>query len=507
MEDNEFGEFAKDDNTKAERVSNQPYDEKLDVEDESQSNTDLSPPHGRIQANASILQMPKTLSAQEDINQQQQQRNQSMGMGGGGGGQEEEGEEERSIGSSGGGGMSGGEGGDRDRDRDIDQQQQQQQQQQYTQSLSNQIPSTSSLSSLSSSSSSTTSSIAIQDSLIPSQQQQQPQPSSFSSSSLSSSSLSTFSPSSPPLFSSSDSSVSSSSSSSSAMSLSSYPFSTSTFSTSSPSLSSSSLASVPSVISSSSVSSTSSISVSTVSSTSTNAFAASSASSSALEEVTMTKTRVKLYDPNEYASLSVSSEIKDLFQHITRYKPKDIELDPRLRPFVPDFIPSVGDLDTFLKVPAPDGKKELLGLTELDEPATLQTDPNVFDLYIQQACKTESKVKDRTVGTIENAEKAPKRVSAWITQILEIHRKQPPPTVHYSKTMPDSDKLAMVWPDTFEETLKHIPLPSSELEMDLSQYVRTVCAILDVPVYDKLTESLHALFTLYSDCKNNAHFT
>ena len=32
------------------------------------------------------------------------------------------------------------------------------------------------------------------------------------------------------------------------------------------------------------------------------------------------------------------------------------------------------------------------------------------------------------------------------------------------------------------------------------------CAILDIPVYNSLTESLHVLFTLYSDFKANVHF-
>jgi intraflagellar transport protein 46 len=33
-----------------------------------------------------------------------------------------------------------------------------------------------------------------------------------------------------------------------------------------------------------------------------------------------------------------------------------------------------------------------------------------------------------------------------------------------------------------------------------------MCAILDIPVYSSLTESLHVLFTLYSDFKANVHF-
>ena len=33
-----------------------------------------------------------------------------------------------------------------------------------------------------------------------------------------------------------------------------------------------------------------------------------------------------------------------------RYTPQAIDLDYKLKPFIPDFIPAVGDIDAFLKV-------------------------------------------------------------------------------------------------------------------------------------------------------------
>lgn len=56
------------------------------------------------------------------------------------------------------------------------------------------------------------------------------------------------------------------------------------------------------------------------------------------------------YDPADYANLPVSTEIKELFQYITRYAPQSVELEHSLKPFIPDFIPAVGDIDAFLKV-------------------------------------------------------------------------------------------------------------------------------------------------------------
>ena len=52
----------------------------------------------------------------------------------------------------------------------------------------------------------------------------------------------------------------------------------------------------------------------------------------------------------DYAGLKVSAEIKELFAHIERFKPNEIELDTKLRPFIPDYIASVGDPDAFIKV-------------------------------------------------------------------------------------------------------------------------------------------------------------
>lgn len=38
------------------------------------------------------------------------------------------------------------------------------------------------------------------------------------------------------------------------------------------------------------------------------------------------------------------------------------EIDTKLRAFIPDYIPAIGEVDAFLKMPRPDGKPENLGL-------------------------------------------------------------------------------------------------------------------------------------------------
>jgi len=66
-----------------------------------------------------------------------------------------------------------------------------------------------------------------------------------------------------------------------------------------------------------------------------------------------------------------------------------------------------------------------------------------------------------------------------------------------------------VWPEEFEDALvrEKIPLPNVNLELDLAEYIKVWCSILDVPVYDgNIVESLHVLFTTYQEFVNNQHF-
>lgn len=230
-----------------------------------------------------------------------------------------------------------------------------------------------------------------------------------------------------------------------------------------------------------------------------------SESESEEESAVRQPSQAKLYNPADYKHLVVSSEIQDLFDYIGRHKPADIELDTKMKPFIPDFIPAIGEIDAFLKVPAPDDKKDDLGLVTLDEPAAQQSDPTVLDLQLRVVSKTFNQ-KPVTVRSIENADKHPKKITKWVQNIEEVHRQKPPPNVHYSRPMPEIETLMQAWPHEFEELLKSTALPSADLDLDVQEFSRLVCAILDIPVYDKTVESLHVLFTLYSDFKNNAHF-
>ncbi|KAM3857733.1 intraflagellar transport protein 46 homolog [Diretmus argenteus] len=212
------------------------------------------------------------------------------------------------------------------------------------------------------------------------------------------------------------------------------------------------------------------------------------------------------YDPADYDNLRVPTEIKELFQYITRYTPQPIELDHKLKPFIPDFIPAVGDIDAFLKVPRPDGKADNLGLLVLDEPCVKQSDPTVLSLWLSEETKQHGATELKKVTSVPSAQKNPRVLDSWMESISELHRSKPPASVHYSRSMPDVDNLMQEWPAELEELLGGLELPGAQLDCSLSQYVDVVCGLLDIPVYQSRVQSLHLLFTLYLEFRNSQHF-
>ena len=90
------------------------------------------------------------------------------------------------------------------------------------------------------------------------------------------------------------------------------------------------------------------------------------------------------YDPGKYANLRVSPDVQELFGYIQRYSPKDAEIPAPLKPFVPDYVPAVGDVDEFIKVPRPDGLDDGLGIRVLDEPGATQSDPSTLGLKLRR---------------------------------------------------------------------------------------------------------------------------
>lgn len=157
------------------------------------------------------------------------------------------------------------------------------------------------------------------------------------------------------------------------------------------------------------------------------------------------------------------------------------------------------------QIPRPDGKDDGSGLKYLDEPASNQSDPTVLELQLRAKSK-KLQYGDVAVRSIENADKNPAKIEKWIQDINDLHRTKPPPHVNYRRNMPDIDRLMEVWPEDFEKILANTPLPSPDLDMSLAEYSKVLCSLLDIPVYDNPIESLHLMFSLFVEFKNNPHF-
>lgn len=213
------------------------------------------------------------------------------------------------------------------------------------------------------------------------------------------------------------------------------------------------------------------------------------------------------YNPDDYAHINnkVSREVRDLFAHITAYQAVTQELPSKLIPFIPDYLPSVGDIDTFCKVPRPDGKPDNFGLVVVDEPCANQSNPAVVKMSLQYTSKQQSHAT--FVDSVEDAQNRPQVIDKWITDIKRLHTQKPLPTVNYSKPMPDIESLLQIWPQEFEDMLNSdVQFPPPQIDLDIDQYVRVMCAMLDIPTYTNLIESLHVMFTLYLEFRANQHF-
>lgn len=213
---------------------------------------------------------------------------------------------------------------------------------------------------------------------------------------------------------------------------------------------------------------------------------------------------IDLYDPKEFENLEASTEIKELFQNIIRYTPQRTELNYKLIPFIPDYIPAVGDIDAFIKVPRPDGVEDKIGLTVLDEPCTNQSDPAVLHLQLRNHSRSAgAAARQAVIKRIEDAERNSKSIDKWIDDMNQLHRSKHLPGVHLNHAMPDIDGLMQQWPLQMEDKLSELQLDLSELDCDLPQLIDVVCNLLDIPTReDARLEALHTLFTLYLEIRN-----
>ena len=79
-----------------------------------------------------------------------------------------------------------------------------------------------------------------------------------------------------------------------------------------------------------------------------------------------------------------------------------------------------------------------------------QSDKAKIDLQLINQDKKYKGGKYTKVHAIESAEKNPKQITQWINSVADIQKGKQPPSVGYSKGMPDIDSLMQVWPAEVE---------------------------------------------------------
>eukprot|EP00768_Dysnectes_brevis_P006922 gnl/Dysnectes_brevis/5648_a8246_487.p1 GENE.gnl/Dysnectes_brevis/5648_a8246_487~~gnl/Dysnectes_brevis/5648_a8246_487.p1 ORF type:complete len:301 (+),score=84.83 gnl/Dysnectes_brevis/5648_a8246_487:132-1034(+) len=219
-----------------------------------------------------------------------------------------------------------------------------------------------------------------------------------------------------------------------------------------------------------------------------------------------TRQRASLKGPGtEHSDIRemANEELMHLFQLFT---PEDIPLETKLVPYLPDYTPTVGDVDPFVKIPRPDGKPEPLGMLSLDEPGLQQTDPTVLELQLRGACR--GHIEAESVAEVRSIPFSKRAVSNWIERIEVLHQKQGPAEVSYSRPPPDT--LMDQWPQSVEAVLRRVGLPTADIDLSVEEYARLVCSLLGVPISEEsggsLIESLHMLFTLHHDIMTSIAF-
>lgn len=213
-----------------------------------------------------------------------------------------------------------------------------------------------------------------------------------------------------------------------------------------------------------------------------------------------------------------------------RYSPQKVDIDYVLQPFIPEFIPAVGDIDAFLKVVPPKLTNEKrnvtehiakLGLDVLDEPSGQQSEPALLHMKLRSIS-----TQPRTPGGAANGSgtlgtgtqsappppsvsKSSKDIEKWINEIQNLHVQQPFPLITQKlKPVQDIDALMNEWPPDMERTLNNLGFPNAFLNCTLPFYVELICSLLDIGMPSVKGQSdyilaLATLFNLYMAVKNS----
>lgn len=163
--------------------------------------------------------------------------------------------------------------------------------------------------------------------------------------------------------------------------------------------------------------------------------------------------------PEKWEHLSLDPEIKELFPYILKYTPQNIDTPYHLQPFVPEYVPAVGDVDAFLKVTEPPNlrpqrSKEMqehlqkLGLYFLDEPSGTQSEPSLLNMKFRSALTVSCKNARSASAQMVPFAKSNKDIDKWINEVEQVHMSQ---SVYDAQPRKDIENIIIDWPRSYAE--------------------------------------------------------
>ncbi|XP_065358667.1 intraflagellar transport protein 46 homolog [Calliphora vicina] len=216
--------------------------------------------------------------------------------------------------------------------------------------------------------------------------------------------------------------------------------------------------------------------------------------------------------PDKWENLSLDREIKELFPYILKYTPQNIETPYHLQPFVPEYVPAVGDVDAFLKVTEPpllkpQRSKEMqehlhkLGLYFLDEPSGTQSEPSLLNMKLRSALTGSSKNARSTSAQMVPFAKSSKDIDKWINEVEQVHMSQ---SVYDAQPRKDIENMIIDWPRSYAEATGAAQEAYQQClteQHTLADYVRILCQqfAIEGPLETQADYllSVQTLFALY----------
>ncbi|KAH8271843.1 hypothetical protein KR044_007914 [Drosophila immigrans] len=220
--------------------------------------------------------------------------------------------------------------------------------------------------------------------------------------------------------------------------------------------------------------------------------------------------------PDKWEQLPLQPELKEIFPYILKYTPQTIETPYHLQPFIPEFVPAVGDVDAMLKVQAPallqpqrqrelDEQLQRLGLMLLDEPSGTQSEPSLLNMKLRSVLSGSRGANPRHGGaysaTLVPTARSPKDIERWIGEVEQVHMTQ---SMYDAQPRKDIDGLLEHWPHSFAEAATKDQLDQAyrsclQQQSTLGDYVRVLCERFGVEgPLETQSDYIHSVQTLFA---------